>query len=220
MQSSGYSAADTFDDVGEAYQVAFDRVPAQVRSLDWILTQLPRKSVVLDVGCGTGKPACEMLAGAGHNVTGIDISPKMIEVARRQLPSAKFMVADSRVWEPPHGEAYDGIVSYFSWIAGVKQNDIRVFFQRAYGWLKPGGAFVFGTVTVPGEDMAINWMGRDVIASSLNAEETIAAIKEAGFVVEKDEREMYLPRVAEAGLCDAEDAEEEPHLFVYARKAT
>ncbi|KAK5123939.1 hypothetical protein LTR85_002136 [Meristemomyces frigidus] len=218
--AADYSAVDTFDDVGEAYQVAFDRVPAQVRSLEWIISKLPTKATVIDVGCGTGKPACEMLAEAGHQVTGIDITPRMIDIAKRQVPTATFIVADSRIWEPSHGESYDGVVSYFSWIAGMKQKDIRTFFHRAYGWLKPGGHFVFGTVTVAGEDMSIKWMGRDAVVSSLDAEETLAAIKNAGFLVEKEDTEMFQPKGAEAGLCKAEDAWEEPHFFVYARKPT
>ena len=80
---------------------------------------------VLDVGSGTGKPACEMLANAGLDVTGIDITPKMVEIAREQVPKADFTVADSRQWEPPSGEAsFDGVVSYFAFVAGVSQTDI------------------------------------------------------------------------------------------------
>lgn len=215
--TAGYSATDTFEGLAEAYQVAFDRVPAQVRSLEWVISKLPAKATIVDVGCGTGKPACEMLAEAGHQVTGIDITPDMIELAKKQVPRATFVVADSRTWEPSQGESFDGVVSYFSWIAGMKQNDIRTFFRRAYGWLKPGGYFIFGTVTVPGEEMTIQWMGREAVVSSLDAKDTRAAIKDAGFVVEKDETEMYQPKGVEAGL-DEGEAWEEPHYFVYARK--
>ena len=40
-------------------------------------------SSVVDIGCGTGLLACE-LAGRGHQVTGVDPSPAMLDVARRR----------------------------------------------------------------------------------------------------------------------------------------
>ena len=217
MSKDAYSAVDTFGELGERYEAAFDRVPAQVRSLEWLLKQLPRHAKVVDVGCGTGKPACEMLAEAGHDVTGIDITPKMIEIARRQVPKAKFEVADSRSWTNTAPQC-DGIVSYFAFIAAVTQDDIRTFFRQAYASLKPGGNLVFGTVPVEGENVGIRWMGKDIIVSSLSAEETVKAIKAAGFEIEFQETASYMPKAVEAGICAAEDVWEEPQLFVYAQK--
>ena len=53
---------------------------------------------VLDLGCGSGIWARELL-DAGDQVTGIDLSPAMIEIARRRAPEAAFTVGsflDSR----------------------------------------------------------------------------------------------------------------------------
>jgi SAM-dependent methyltransferase len=41
---------------------------------------------VLELGCGTGRVMAELIA-AGHNVTGVDISPQMLAVARNKLDS-------------------------------------------------------------------------------------------------------------------------------------
>lgn len=215
-----YSAVQTFDDLGSVYGDAFDRVPAQVRSLEWMTSNLLPNAKVLDVGCGTGKPGCEILANAGLDVTGIDITPRMIDIAKTNVPKAKYEVADSRVWEPSAGAAsFDGVVSYFAFIAAVSQADIRTFFQRAYKWLRPGGLFVFGTVAVPGENLAIKWLGRDVVVSGLSSEDNLSSIKDAGFTIIKQETEMYMPRAAEHGICKPEEVWEEEHLFVYARKS-
>jgi len=43
--------------------------------------------IVLDMGCGTGRLACE-LAARGHRVTGADPSPAMLDIARRRLGAA------------------------------------------------------------------------------------------------------------------------------------
>jgi SAM-dependent methyltransferase len=52
---------------------------------------VPARARVLDVGCGSGRLARELLA-AGYAVHGIDASPAMIALAREQAPGARFDV--------------------------------------------------------------------------------------------------------------------------------
>ncbi len=44
---------------------------------------------VLELGCGTGRVAIA-LAAAGHQVTGVDLSPALLDVARRKLADSPF----------------------------------------------------------------------------------------------------------------------------------
>ncbi|MEJ2006819.1 MAG: class I SAM-dependent methyltransferase [Acidobacteriota bacterium] len=48
------------------------------------VTQLARGPRVLDVGCGTGNVALR-LAARGLHVTGVELSPEMLDVARRKM---------------------------------------------------------------------------------------------------------------------------------------
>jgi 2-polyprenyl-3-methyl-5-hydroxy-6-metoxy-1,4-benzoquinol methylase len=43
---------------------------------------------VLDVGCGSGRGAIAFCAAGARSVTGIDVSPTMIELARREVEAA------------------------------------------------------------------------------------------------------------------------------------
>jgi 2-polyprenyl-3-methyl-5-hydroxy-6-metoxy-1,4-benzoquinol methylase len=61
---------------------------AQIMSL---LPPAPAK--VLDVGVGSGWTS-ELFARAGHEVTGIDISPDMIAIAKLRNCNARFLVSD------------------------------------------------------------------------------------------------------------------------------
>lgn len=59
------------------------------RMRDVILAQLPNDLTgtrILDAGCGTGALAFEM-AARGAEVVGVDISPQLIEIARKRTPT-------------------------------------------------------------------------------------------------------------------------------------
>src|SRR5690348_4398418 len=47
--------------------------------------------LVVDLGCGSGIWA-RLLADAGYQVLGVDISAAMIEIARQRVPEATFQV--------------------------------------------------------------------------------------------------------------------------------
>jgi ubiquinone/menaquinone biosynthesis C-methylase UbiE len=215
-----YKAASTFDSIGPSYESAFSTCKPQTESIQWLLSNLPKDtpSKILDIGCGTGRPVCSTLANAGHKVLGIDVSSEMLKAAKAHVPNAHFQQIDYRDFKPDSESNYDAITVYFSLIAGVTQSDIRDAFKKIYAWLKPGGLFVFATVPVAGESLEIKWMGRDVVVSSLTAEESVAAIKEAGFEVLEESVSTFMPKAVEAGICGEGDVWEETHLFVFARK--
>src|SRR5271169_712016 len=67
-----------------------------------------RAGLVVDAGCGSGVWARE-LTGRGYAVLGIDISPDMIRLARRQAPVAKFQVGSFLSAELPACDAVTAI---------------------------------------------------------------------------------------------------------------
>ncbi|CAK7567549.1 MAG: hypothetical protein SEPTF4163_005515 [Sporothrix epigloea] len=222
------SAAEVFDSVGPAYEDAFSGLPTQAAALDWLIQQLKQNpataqggATIVDVGCGTGRPTCSLLADAGHSVTGIDISEAMLAAARTRVPNAKFELIDVRAFlerEKDRPASLDAVTVFFSLIAGVTQDDIRAVLAGLAGLIKPGGYFVFSTVPVSINKGPIKWMGRSMEVSSLSPEEGVAAVKAAGLEVKYDAVTMFRPRAAEVGICEPDEVWEEPHLFVYAQK--
>ena len=58
---------------------------------------------ILEIGCGTGNLS-RLLAQRADRVTAIDLSPKMIEIAKQQsqdYANIDFQVADILTWEFP-----------------------------------------------------------------------------------------------------------------------
>ena len=72
-------------------------------------------SRVLDVGCGTGVLVPDYLARTVGSVTAVDLSPRMIEQAKRKCadPRVTFLCADAETL--PQGRAFDAVVIYNAW---------------------------------------------------------------------------------------------------------
>jgi SAM-dependent methyltransferase len=65
------------------------------RALRRALALVPRHGRVLDVACGTGR-VTELLVREGFGaVAGTDVSPAMLDVARRRLPGVEFFPGDA-----------------------------------------------------------------------------------------------------------------------------
>ncbi|GAA5199356.1 class I SAM-dependent methyltransferase [Rugosimonospora acidiphila] len=69
---------------------------------------------VADVGCGTGRITAH-LSGLGVDAFGIDLSPGMIEVARRDHPGLRFEVGSMTDLDLPDGHVA-GLVAWYSLI--------------------------------------------------------------------------------------------------------
>jgi len=68
------SAEALFDYLNIKYEEEYADNPALVEAVRQVIGQLKPGSNALDVGCGIGIPVASMLAAAGMNVIGIDIS--------------------------------------------------------------------------------------------------------------------------------------------------
>jgi ubiquinone/menaquinone biosynthesis C-methylase UbiE len=107
-----------------------------------LLPQLPDPPASLvDLGCGTGSQTL-LLASAGHEVVGVDYSPKMIEAARSKAAGAgmdaRFEVADAASPGLPP-ETFDAVVvRHVLWA----MPDVDAALAEWVGLLRPGGRLV------------------------------------------------------------------------------
>ncbi|WP_270731123.1 class I SAM-dependent DNA methyltransferase [Shimia sp. Alg240-R146] len=62
--------------------------------IDRLLAGLPTPARLLDLGCGSARPIGQYIANLGHHLTGIDASPTMIALARKNVPTANFHQMD------------------------------------------------------------------------------------------------------------------------------
>lgn len=94
------------------------------------------RSVILDVGCGTGHHVAK-LAERGFNVVGVDISPSMIAKAKENYPDFKFQVGNVINAGEFNNNSFTHIICLYFTIYYIK--DKQQFFHNCMDWLMPGG---------------------------------------------------------------------------------
>lgn len=134
---------ELFDGLNIEYEKAYHNNPYKTSCIEKAIKLLSPGSLVLDVGCGTGRPVSEMLSNADMSVVGCDISPKMINLARARVKGT-FIVADMLEFQPENSnEAFAAVFIIFSHL----QLDYASFHRLAYKYaqlLQPRGLFVIG----------------------------------------------------------------------------
>lgn len=92
--------------------------------------------LVLDVGCGTGQTT-GFIANLGVNITGVDLSPGMITVAKRHFPEVSFEQGDLFKLDRADS-SIDGIVAFYA-LVHVLPEQLPDALQEFARVLKPGG---------------------------------------------------------------------------------
>src|SRR5207244_12725223 len=115
--------------------------------------------VAMDLGCGTGRHGTAMLVERGFTVTGVDVSPKSIDAARREGVGATFMMCDMAVADFPR-ESVELVTAFYSIIHLPKEEHGAVL-SRAASWLRSGGFLiaVMGAGSEAGDSVDPAWFG-------------------------------------------------------------
>jgi cyclopropane fatty-acyl-phospholipid synthase-like methyltransferase len=103
-------------------------------------------ATLLDVACGTG--GITALLARRYQVSGLDISPDMLDVARQKLPDGTLLyLADMTCFRL--NVKFDAVVCAYQGINHLLSLPAwESFFDCAYGHLNDGGVFVFDITTV------------------------------------------------------------------------
>jgi SAM-dependent methyltransferase len=135
---------------GEEYDRRFDELAARGVDLhgeaDLIDSYDPAS--VLDAGCGTGRVAIE-LGRRGRVVTGIDLDPRMLEVARRKAPGISWVegdLADPALTLDRRFEIVAMAGNVLIFVAPGTEGSVVSNMAR---WLLPGGRVIAGYSLVP-----------------------------------------------------------------------
>lgn len=134
-----------FSEAPELYDAiygAFKDYDSEAERIARLLQEVaPGVRRILDVGCGTGEHALRLHARHGYEVSGLDIEPAFVQLARAKLPAAEFWQGDMADFDL--GVRFDAIVCLFSSIGyltslAAVERAARCFLKH----LSPGGVAV------------------------------------------------------------------------------
>jgi ubiquinone/menaquinone biosynthesis C-methylase UbiE len=143
--------------------------------------------VVADVGCGPGH-VTHHLAELGCEVVGIDLSPRMVNEARKRFPGHSFDVGS--MLELPPDAKWAGAVAFYS-IIHMAPEQRRAAFQELARAIRPEGVLLLGFHVsddehTPGKSKYLEkWWGEsvDITAHFLEPVEVVEELAVAGFSV-------------------------------------
>ena len=142
---------------------------------------------VCDAGCGPGHVAA-FLAGLGLTVTGIDLSPVMVERARVLHPDLSFEVGTMTSLDAADGR-WQGLIAFYSIIHLTSDAEVRAALREFRRTLAPDGLLLVavhlgqdGDATVHSEEML--GVAVDMEFRFFDLEWLVAEVATAGFRVE------------------------------------
>jgi SAM-dependent methyltransferase len=100
-----------------------------------------RRPRVAEIGCGPGRITAH-LASLGLEASGVDLSPGMIEQARRRHPHLPFSVGSMTALDLP-ASSLDGLIAWYS-VIHVPPSRHRGVYAGFHRVLRPGGLVLLG----------------------------------------------------------------------------
>lgn len=206
-------AIEIFDNCARQYQDKFMSLNLYRESLDLFCAAVETENAeVLDIACGPGNIAKYLLAKRpGFKILGIDLSAKMIELARLNNPAAEFQIMDCRDIGQL-GRQFDAAVCGFALPYLSKEEALKLIRDVAR-LLRPGGVFYLSTME--GDYSQSGWKGSSSGGAAQmyiyyhQADYLTEGLKENGLEVLGLQRKVYT----------APDGEATTDLLVLAKKS-
>jgi len=177
-----------YDTVAEAYAATLPDTgfesPLDLAMIDEFsaLLRCAPGRYVIDAGCGAGRMSAH-LSDAGLEVTGVDLSPAMVQTARRLHPALTFDVGELTDLPADDGAA-DGILAWYS-IIHSSPGALPAIAREFWRALRPGGLALIAFQAGSGRRTITRAYGHDVeLRAELHAPDNVALdFTGQGFVV-------------------------------------
>ncbi len=180
MDDKSKQAVEVYEKICQQYADEFDEPSFQI---DNFVDLLPKNGKVLDVGCGVGTDV-GYLTSKNFKVEGIDLSGKMLEIAKNKHPDAIFRNADMRNLDYQEN-SFDGILASFSLIH-IPKSDVPNTLKGFYKTLKTKGIIYIGIQEGKSEEIFITETFRPsekIFLNIMSRSELKKLLKDSGFQI-------------------------------------
>lgn len=132
--------AQTYDTIADDWNNEHKESTWWMPGVEAFLAMVPQGGSVLDVGCGPGFKA-KYIVDRGFDVTGVDISPRMIALAREAAPEARFVRGSADAGGgavPLLPQSFDGVMLFAS-LLHIPKKDVDAALTGVHNRLVDGG---------------------------------------------------------------------------------
>jgi SAM-dependent methyltransferase len=139
---------------------------------------------VADVGCGPGLVTAH-LRGLGLDAFGVDLSPRMVEIARRDHPGVRFEVGTMTDLDLADGSV-GGVLAFYS-VIHVPDEEVPTAFAQFRRVLRPGGVVMLGFHVGDRDHLKTEGYGGHPMSLHVHrrpVERVAGWLRDAGFAVE------------------------------------
>jgi SAM-dependent methyltransferase len=135
----------TFNRRAKEYEDKYMDVSLYADSLNLLCKKMPRQAKILELACGPGNVTHYLLQQRPDlNILGTDLAPKMLELARKNNPSAEFQLMDCRNLLKL-SKIYDAIIAGFC-LPYLSKEEVEKLFSDAAKILSPNGILYLSTM--------------------------------------------------------------------------
>jgi len=168
-------------DYSSAFRIAKEPNQMEKYFLDKLIKLMPKNANVLDLGSGVGIPFDNYLVDNEIKVTGIDISQKHVNLAKKNVPKAKFIKGDFSDYN--FKEKFDAIISFYA-IFHIPREEHNKLFLKMYELLNHEGVILV-ILGAKGYKYYINpdFVGAPMAWSQYNAKEYEHMLRKIGFKI-------------------------------------
>lgn len=171
--------AEHYERHAHAFDYARRKAFTERHWLDRFLIGVAKGGHILDLGCGAGEPVARYLIDHGHQITGIDVSEKMIGLSRTRFGRHVWLKADMR--KAALGRQFAGILAWDS-LFHLDHASQAEMIEKIGRWLEPGGMFLFNSG--PEHSTAIGeQFGEELYHASLDPLEYLRLLEAGGMTV-------------------------------------
>jgi len=197
------NSARVFDQLADGYREKFMDLTLYDDSYREFCELLPPgRARVLDAACGPGNVARYLMAQRPElDLLGLDLAPRMVELAREAVPSAQFAVQDCRHLSK-FQQRFDGIICAFG-LPYLSPAEVVTFIEAADAALGPSGVLYLSTLLGNREDSGLHACstGDQVYINYHREDDLTRLLKERGFSLVK-QRRMASPSAASKATID------------------
>jgi len=193
MEQNPNKIAQVYDTVASEYAAKFcgehEKKPMDRVILYRFSQEVEGKKPIWDFGCGPGQTT-QYLRNLGVEISGLDLSEKLIEQANIMHPGITFRKGNILDLEFKD-ESIAGIVAFYA-IVHFSQDQLQKAFREIFRVLQPGGKFLF-TYHIGEEAIHLSeFLGKDVEIDFMffKTEFIFISIEDTGFddieIIERD----------------------------------